>query len=31
MDQYNDHINYFERNDSNRNNHIIVDFATKKK
>jgi hypothetical protein len=31
MNQYNDHINYFERNDSNRNNHIIVDFATKKR
>jgi hypothetical protein len=29
--QYNDHINYFERNDSNRNNYIIDDFATIKR
>jgi len=29
--QYNDHINYFERNDSNQNNCITDDFATKKR
>ena len=29
--QYNDHINYSERNNSNRNNYIIDDFATIKR